>query len=89
MSIGTVTTHLNLRSGPGTEFAVVAVLAPQTKVTVVEAQGEWLKIETPSGNGFANGKFILRESDSIDPRIDRIGRGRSSLRASRWLQTPR
>jgi hypothetical protein len=69
MSLGTVTTHLNLRSGPGTEFPILALLDPQTSVTVVEQQGDWLKVETPKGNGFASKRFILQQNDSIDPGL--------------------
>jgi hypothetical protein len=73
MAAGTVTTRLNLRSGAGTEFPVLTVLAPQTKVAIVGAQGDWLQVETPQGNGFASGKFILREGDAVPPGL--IGSG--------------
>jgi uncharacterized protein YgiM (DUF1202 family) len=48
---------LNLRSGAGTQYSVVRVLAEKELLTVI-ARGAWLEVQDPQGNhGFVNSKY--------------------------------
>lgn len=49
---------LNLRSGPGTEHAVLATLRAGEAVAVTAAIGEWYCVETARGPGFVHGDFV-------------------------------
>ena len=44
------TANVNVRSGPGTEYKVVAEIKSGTKVNVAASDGEWLKIVSKQGN---------------------------------------
>ena len=44
------TAAVNLRSGPGTKFAVVTTLPKGIRVNVVGREGNWLKVESKQGN---------------------------------------
>ena len=61
---GVVTaTTLNIRSGAGTNFAVVTKLLSGTKVAVLTGQGEWYKLKTPSGQiGWAMSNYVKFEA---------------------------
>lgn len=57
----TVTTGLqagrvNLRSGPGTSWAVIRVLIEAERLQVIEA-GQWLKVQAHGRAGYINSKF--------------------------------
>ncbi len=40
---------VNVRSGPGTQYGVVAVLREGERASVLSHEGQWLKVRTPSG----------------------------------------
>lgn len=48
-----------VRSGPGLQYPVVAELAKGTKITVVEQENGWLKVESKRGNkpGFVDASY--------------------------------
>lgn len=53
---------LNLRSGPGTEFAILSTLTPSMVVNVVGFDGDWARVDL-EGDGFIDGyvfKTFLR-----------------------------
>lgn len=50
-----VSTNLNVRSGAGTNYSVVAYLLPGKKVTVKGTSGEWYKIETEVNGSIKTG----------------------------------
>ncbi len=60
----------NLRTGPGTNYQLVAVLSQGTVVLVTEADpsGQWLRVTTPDG---ATG-FMSVTQLSPDVRIDAL-----------------
>ncbi|MCC7358509.1 MAG: DUF3380 domain-containing protein [Anaerolineales bacterium] len=67
---GVTTVDLNLRTGPGTQFAVLAVLPPQTAVQVLAEQGDWLQVTTAVGQaGFVHRAFVRLESQGTDPGL--------------------
>ncbi|EFO81763.1 hypothetical protein OSCT_0340 [Oscillochloris trichoides DG-6] len=43
------TINANLRSGPSTNTAVVAVVRKGTQVGLLERQGDWYRVRTPDG----------------------------------------
>lgn len=55
------TARLKIRGGPGSQFGEVApVLDPETRLAVVEAQGEWRRARVPSRGveGWVHGDFL-------------------------------
>lgn len=62
---------VNLRSGPGLEYAVVAVLAKDTEVQVQRRINGWVQVETIQYEGFIRTDFVKRAIAehiiSIDP----------------------
>lgn len=53
---------LNVRSGPGVAFPVIAVLRGGTQVSVIESNANgWLRVGIPgAGQGWVNGRYITR-----------------------------
>ena len=66
---GTTTVDLNLRAGPGTQFAVLTVLPPQTSVQVLAEQGDWLQVTAAGQAGFVHRGFVRLESQGTDPGL--------------------
>ena len=59
---------LNVRSGPGENFTVVARLAKGTAVKEIEAKGEWTKIEAPADSyGFIAAHLLASEPAAAPP----------------------
>lgn len=53
--------RLNVRSGPGEQFSVVAILEKGTEVKEISRKGDWLEIETPTNAfGFVAADYIGR-----------------------------
>jgi|SRR5713226_8915971 len=44
------TTSVNIRRGPGTNNPIIAKIAKDTKVQVVDVEGDWLKVQSKHGN---------------------------------------
>lgn len=53
------TTEVNVRSGPGTQYSVVAKIPKDTKIQVVGAEGDWLKVQSKQVNppGYVFGRY--------------------------------
>jgi hypothetical protein len=67
MTTATTTTGLNLRTGPGTQFAVIEVLPPQTVCQVLAEQGDWINVQVAGQTGFVNRNFVtLSEAGGVD-----------------------
>ena len=62
----TTTDVVNLRSGPGTSYAVVTTLAQGTKLTVTDtSNSKWYKVKTPGGNtGYVSTSYLKVASSS-------------------------
>ena len=56
------TTEVNVRSGPGTQYDVVARIPKDTKIQVVGTEGDWLKVQSKHGNppGYIFGRYAHR-----------------------------
>ena len=77
---GTTTVDLNLRAGPGTQFAVLTVLPPQTSVQVLAEQRyaarkakEWAQADRLRAALHAAGWEMEDRADgyALKPRADR------------------
>jgi uncharacterized protein YgiM (DUF1202 family) len=62
---------LNLRSGPGRDYAPIRCLAHGTAVTVLAAPSNtdlrWVKVRTPAGDGWVAADFLAKEPASARP----------------------
>jgi cell wall-associated NlpC family hydrolase len=58
-AVGTVTTSaLNLRTGPGTGYAVITTLSYGTQGTVLGQSNGWYNIQTTHGTGWVSGTYF-------------------------------
>jgi uncharacterized protein YgiM (DUF1202 family) len=62
--------EMNVRSGPGVEFARLGELLRGTPVTVLESLGEWRRIETPESVTL----WISRDFVQLPPSIEKPAR---------------
>ncbi len=55
-----------VRKGPGLRYEVVSKIPKDTKVHVVGAEGDWLKVQSKHGNppGYIEKRYAQRRSDS-------------------------
>jgi uncharacterized protein YraI len=65
---GATTAQLNLRAGPSTEHDVLTVLPPQTRVEVLDEEGDWLHVAALGRVGYVHRDFVL-----LDDRITTAG----------------
>ena len=76
-----ITDALNLRGGPGTDFARIGLLTGGATVTVTGRHGAWRLVQTTAGMGFVHGDFIsfdgltpaTDEADPSEPEVDAAG----------------
>ncbi|MDM5337414.1 SH3 domain-containing protein [Fictibacillus enclensis] len=57
---------LNVRSGPGTTFAVVTKLARDTAVTLLSQSGSWSKISANGKTGYVSTSYLKQKLGSPD-----------------------
>ena len=62
--------HLNVRSGPGTDFDRVSALANETVVDIVGIDGNWYKISSGDTIGYVLSDYIITVKDSGSSRGD-------------------
>lgn len=55
---GTVTSNVNVRSGPGTNYAVVDTVRRGTQVDVQQCQGSWCYIAKPGPDGWISSTYL-------------------------------
>ena len=55
---GTVTGNVNVRSGPGTNYAVVDTVRRGTQVDVQQCEGSWCYIAKPGPDGWVSANFL-------------------------------
>jgi 3D (Asp-Asp-Asp) domain-containing protein len=64
-----VSSGLNLRAGPGTDHAVLAVLAPGARGTVVDRALAWYRLEVEGATGWAHGTYLCPTGTSEPTRL--------------------
>ncbi len=56
------TTNLNVRSGPGTTYDSIGGVGIEENVTVLEEDGEWLKVQLSNGTeGWVSSSYVTKE----------------------------
>lgn len=61
----TVTNDLNLRSGPGTGYGVVAAMPAGSFVDVVGCAGSWCRVDWRGIEGFASSSYLAGGGDVV------------------------
>lgn len=64
---GVITSNVNVRSGPGTNFAVVDVAARGTQVDVQQCQGSWCYITKSGPDGWVSASFLAAGGTPVNP----------------------
>ncbi|MBN1487041.1 MAG: DUF3380 domain-containing protein [Anaerolineae bacterium] len=64
---GMTTSTLNLRRGPGVQYAVVETLAPNTPVYIWNEVGEWYQIADTIHAGYVHREFVQLEGQGAPP----------------------
>jgi len=54
--------HVNIRRGPGNSYAAFTHLARNTEVTVLEFRQFWVRVNTPSGEGWIFSGFLSNDA---------------------------
>lgn len=63
------TTPVNVRSGPGTNYRVVDVLARGEEVEVIECQARWCRIRHPGPDGWVSARYLSGVSGDGTPEF--------------------
>lgn len=64
---GTVTTNVNVRSGPGTNYGVVDTVRRGTQVDVRQCQGSWCYIDKPGPDGWVSSSYLTTGGGPANP----------------------
>lgn len=64
---GFIADMANLRSGPGTSFAPIATLPPQTPVNVTRCMRGWCLISSAGGTGYVSSALLVRGAGAAQP----------------------
>ncbi|MDZ7319174.1 MAG: N-acetylmuramidase domain-containing protein, partial [candidate division KSB1 bacterium] len=62
--------NVNLRSGPGENFAVLGILPRDTQLRVFRSTGVWAEVETLVHQGYLRKEFIKRSNGETIPTSD-------------------
>ncbi|WP_312654250.1 SH3 domain-containing protein [Proteiniclasticum sp.] len=63
--IRVTTANLNLRSGPGTSYSILAVIPKGTKVNVISVSGNWAKVTYSGKQGYASISYLTKVTTNI------------------------
>ncbi|HEY8343116.1 MAG TPA: SH3 domain-containing protein, partial [Calditerricola sp.] len=59
---------LNVRAGPGTNYAIISQVKRDTRLTVLKQQGGWLQVRLPNGRtGWVSGQYVRPVSATPAP----------------------
>ena len=61
--------HLNLRTGPGTQYGVTQTLPPDTNVQVLEDGGDWIRVQVNGHQGFVHRDFVKLPNQPLKSRL--------------------
>jgi uncharacterized protein YraI len=64
---GVVTSNINVRSGPGTNYGVVDTIRGGTQVDVQQCQGSWCFIAKPGPDGWVSANFLSAGGRPVNP----------------------
>ena len=54
--------HVNIRRGPGNNYAAFTTLARNTNITVLEFRLRWVRVDTPQGQGWIFAGFLTNDA---------------------------
>ncbi len=78
------TTGLNLRTGPGTGYAIILTMPKGSRVTVYSIASNWAKLSYSGRTGYAYAPYLSRTAPSTDPTtIKKIFKGVTSYSGKR------
>ena len=63
--MGTATTAVKLRTGPGTDKPVLAFLLPKTRLEILGAQDDWLQVRVADKVGYVARNFVLLDGQGV------------------------
>ena len=76
---GTITSNVNVRSGPGTNYAVVDTVRRGTQVDVQQCQGSWCYIAKPGPDGWVSSTYLTAAGGApVNPQQPGISFGFST-----------
>ncbi|MBT2688044.1 SH3 domain-containing protein [Bacillus sp. ISL-47] len=58
------TDGLRVRNGPGTGYAVLGTVHKKAAYKVLESKGNWIKLQTPHGDGWVSGEYVQNSSQN-------------------------
>lgn len=61
--------HLNLRTGPGTQYGVAQTLPPDTNMQVLEDGGDWIRVQVNGQQGFVHRDFVKLPNQPVKSRL--------------------
>lgn len=64
---GTVTSNVNLRSGPGTNYAVIDTVRRGAQVDVQQCQGSWCYINQRGPSGWVSASYLSAGGRPVNP----------------------
>lgn len=67
----TVTTDLNLRAGPGTNYRVVATMPQGSRVDILECRANWCRVDWRGRPGWASARFLDVAPQRVRPEPPR------------------
>jgi len=70
-----VTTSLNVRQGPGAQYGRIGSLSPNTRVQILEQNGEWYKIRAGNLEGYVHSDYVVLENGQQPPNSSGDGHG--------------
>jgi hypothetical protein len=65
---GTITSNVNVRSGPGTNYAVVDTVRRGTQVDVQQCQGSWCYIAKSGPDGWVSSTYLTAGGAPVNPQ---------------------
>jgi hypothetical protein len=65
---GTITSNVNVRSGPGTNYAVVDTVRRGTQVDVQQCQGSWCYISKSGPDGWVSSTYLTAGGTPVNPQ---------------------
>jgi N-acetylmuramidase-like protein/SH3 domain-containing protein len=63
--MGTATTAVKLRTGPGADKPVLAFVLPNTRLEVLGAQDDWLQVRVGGKEGYVGRSFVLLDGQGV------------------------
>lgn len=72
---GMVTNNVNVRSGPGTNYAVVDTARRGQQVDVQQCQGSWCFINTSGASGWVSARYLSANGTPVNPSQPSISFG--------------